>query len=265
MKKYTLHIHKDAEATSRAAAAAAVAIAQEAIENHGKFFFVLSGGSTPRRLYELLARAPLRQQVDWSRVEFFWGDERPVPPDDPQSNYRMAREALLGPLDIPETQIHRMQGELPNLEAAAEAYQNEIAQALGSPQLGEPPSFDLVLLGLGEDAHTASLFPATPALLETQRWVTRNPVLKLNSERLTLTAMILNRAHNIFFLVTGDKKAQPLADVLKGQIDTQRLPAQVIRPAGGKVQWFADEAAASKLEETEKQPGGGNVSDEQAT
>ena len=212
MKKPILHIHKDEEAACRAAAEEVVAIAGQSIERHGKFFLVLTGRSTPRRLYELLASPGLRDQVDWSRVEFFWGDERPVPPDHDESNYRLAHETLLGPLDIPRNHIHRLRGEEPNLDAVAEAYQNEIALALGSPPQGEPPSFDLILLGLGEDGHVASLFPATPGLLETRCWVTRNPVLKLSTERLTLTPMIINRGHNILFLVSGANKAQAVAE-----------------------------------------------------
>ncbi len=246
MRKYTLNVHKDSEETCHAAADAVVAVLREAIATRGRCCMALSGGNTPRRLYQRLV-GPLRKEVDWSKVEFFWGDERPVPPDDPQSNFRMARESLLAPLEIPAERIHRMMGESTDLDAAAQQYQNEIARVVGGSTHGDPPMFDLVLLGLGPDAHTASLFPATPALQETQRWVVANPVLKLNVERLTLTAMIINRAANVFFLVEGADKATALAEVLQGTIDIQRVPAQLIHPHGGKLVWFVDQAAAGKL------------------
>jgi 6-phosphogluconolactonase len=247
MRKYTLHIFQDAEETSRAAAEAVLAVAEETIAARDRFCVALSGGSTPKRLYQLLTGPLLRKQVDWSKAEIFWCDERPVPPDHPDSNYGMAREVLLQPLAIPDSRIHRMQAEQFDRAAVAEDYQNEIARVLGITTVGEPPALDLVLLGLGADAHTASLFPATSALLETRRWVVANRVIKLDSERLTMTAMLINRAAHIFFLVAGEDKATALAEVLEGPIDTQRLPAQLIRPAQGKLVWFVDQAAASKL------------------
>ncbi len=247
MRKYTLQVCPDAEHASRAAAEVVVAVAREAIADRDRFTLVLSGGSTPRRLYQILAEPPLRDQVNWSKVEFFWGDERPVPPTSPDSNFRMAREALLGPLGIADAQIHRLPAERANLDAAAQEYQMEIARVLDTSFLSEPPQFDLVLLGVGPDGHTVSLFPATPALKETHQWVVRNPVLKLRSDRLTMTPMLLNRAACIVFLVTGYEKADILTEILEGPIDTQRLPAQIVRPPKGRVQWFLDEAAASKL------------------
>jgi 6-phosphogluconolactonase len=242
-----VNIYQSAEEACRAAATAVVAAAREAIAERGRFLLVLSGGSTPKRLYQLLAGPLMRSEVDWSRVEFFWGDERAVPPDHPDSNYRLAHEALLGPLDIGERQIHRLGGEASDLDAAAHEYQNEIARVTGTTQHGEPPGFDLVLLGLGPDAHTASLFPATPALMETRRWVVSNPVLKLNTVRLTVTPMVINRSAHVFLLVTGTDKAEALAEVLEGPIDMQRLPAQLIRPARSQPVWFVDQAAAGKL------------------
>jgi 6-phosphogluconolactonase len=247
MQKRTLHIYPDAEAASRAAARQVADAVRQAVAERGQFALVLSGGNTPRRLYELLAAPPLRDEVDWPKVLFFWGDERPVPPDHPQSNYRMAREALLGPLGIREGQVRRMKGEAVNLAAAALDYQNDISQALGNPAHGEPPAFDLVLLGMGADGHTASLFPATPALTETRQWVAANRVLKLDCTRLTMTPMLLNRARQVQFLVTGADKADALAEVLEGPLDVVRLPAQIIRPSAGKVDWFLDAAAAGKL------------------
>lgn len=247
MRKYTLNIFKDLEEASRALAEALMAVASTAIENRSRFSLALSGGSSPKPLYKLLAENQYREQIDWAKVEFFWGDERPVPPDHEDSNYRLAKETLLEPLGIADQQIHRIEAELPDKDLAADKYINEIVEALGLGAGGEPPSLDVVLLGLGEDAHTASLFPATKALLETQRWVTKNLVLKLDAERITMTPMLINRARNVFFLVVGENKASALAEVLEGRIDTVRLPAQLIKPATGQVVWFVDEAAASKL------------------
>lgn len=252
MRKYTLNIYKDLEEASRAAANEVVTVLQRAIFERDRATLALSGGSTPKRLYELLAGDPFRGKVDWPKVHFFWGDERPVPPDHPQSNYRMAKEALLGPLQIADDHIHRLKGEERDRNAAAEAYQNEIAAVLGVSAIGEPPVLDVTLLGLGEDGHTASLFPATPALLETQQWVVNNPVLKLDCDRLTMTPMLINRSANIFFLVSGSQKAKPLAAVLEGPVDTQRLPAQLIRPARGKLIWFVDKDAATGLSKQQK-------------
>jgi 6-phosphogluconolactonase len=246
-KRYTLHVYPDADQICRAAAESVVTLAGAAIAERGRFNLVLSGGSTPRRLYQQLAKAALRERVDWSKVEFFWGDERPVPPTSPDSNYGMAREALLEPLGIPKEHIHRMEGERHNLESAAQDYEAVIARVLGTSFLIAPPRFDLILLGMGPDGHTASLFPATPALTETHQWVVANPVLKFGVERLTLTPMVLNCAVNIHFLVTGADKAAIAAEVLEGPLDLQRLPAQLVRPPEGQVDWFLDEAAASKL------------------
>jgi 6-phosphogluconolactonase len=247
MKRYSLHVSTDAEHACRSAADKVIAIGQAAVSERGRFTLVLSGGSTPRRLYQILAAAPFRELLDWSKVEFFWGDERPVPPDHADSNYRMAREAMLEPLGIVADHIHRLEGERAKLDAAAEDYQAEIARVLGTSFLTGPPRFDMVLLGVGPDGHTASLFPATPALNETHKWVVANPVLKLGLERLTLTVMLFNRAANVLFLATGADKAAVLAEILEGVLDVQRLPAQLVRPPEGHVDWFIDEAAASKL------------------
>lgn len=251
MRKYTLNIYKDPDEASRAAAEALVKIARESLTARGKFSLALAGGNTPRRLYQLLA-GPLRDEVVWSGVEFFWGDERPVPPDDPESNYRMARETLLDPLQIPEEHRHRMRAEAADKDAAAQHYQDEISRVLGAVGSGDTPALDLVLLGLGPDAHTASLFPATPALIESRRWVVANPVRKLDAVRLTMSPMLLNRAAHVFFIVEGAEKAPALAEVLEGPIDTQRLPAQLIRPASVNLVWFVDQAAASKLKKAKK-------------
>ena len=160
-----MELFKDAEHLSRAAAEKFIQIAHSATAHGGQFAVVLSGGSTPQRLFQLLAEPSYRDKVDWERVEFFWGDERAVPPDHPDSNFHMVNEALLQKLEVVPKQIHRMQAEREDQEAVARDYQTEIAQVFGVPAQGEPPSFDLLLLGLGPDAHTASLFPHTEAVV----------------------------------------------------------------------------------------------------
>jgi 6-phosphogluconolactonase len=247
MRKYTLKIHENAEECSRAAAEAIAKVVREAVATRGRCCLALAGGHTPQRTYQYLASPTLREQVDWSRVEFFWGDERPVPSDHPDSNYRMARVALLDPLHIPDEHRHRMIAEAQDMDTSAQKYQDEIARVLGVSVFGEPPALDLVLLGMGPDAHTASLFPATPALSEMRRWVVPNPVVKLDSQRMTMTPMLINLASHVFFLVVGADKATALAEVLEAHLDTQRLPAQLIRPRSGQLVWYVDKAATSSL------------------
>lgn len=237
----------DPEAVCHAAAEEFVRIAAASIADRGRFIFALSGGSTPKRLYELLAQPPYRDEVDWTRIEFFWGDERTVPPEHADSNYRMTREALLQPLGIAPEQIHRMVGESPDLDAAAQEYEAEIAHVFGIPVSDEPPAFDLVLLGLGPDGHTASLFPHTAALQERTRWVVANQVPQQNTWRLTLTVPVLNQASEVLFLVDGSKKASVLAEVLEGPPDADRLPSQLVQPSPGELKWFLDESAAAGL------------------
>lgn len=239
-----IRIVADKEQVSRTAATELVRLARAA---PGRFTVALSGGSTPRRLYELLADAPYRDQVDWSRVEFFWGDERSVPPDSKDSNYRMANEALLQKLAIPAAQVHRLQAERSDRDQAARDYQADIARVFGVTADGPPPAFDLVLLGMGPCGHTASLFPHTTALKETARWVVVNHVAKFNTDRLTLTTPILNRAANVIFLIAGADKAAALAEVLEGTPNADEYPSQLIRPATGQLLWLLDSAAAAQL------------------
>jgi 6-phosphogluconolactonase len=222
--------------------------AQAAINTNGRFAVAFSGGSTPRPLYEALAQAPYRERIDWTRVEFFWGDERAVAPDHSDSNFRMTNEALVAKLAPDPERVHRMKAERSDLESAARDYESEIARALGRNGAdGEPPSLDLALQGLGPDGHTASLFPYTEALNESRRWVTPNYVPRFKTWRLTMTPRLLNRAALIIFLVAGMDKAAPLAQVLEGPEDPQRLPAQMVRPANGRLLWLADREAASRL------------------
>lgn len=233
----------------RAAAEEVCRIAQMSIETTGRFSLVLSGGSTPRGLYALLAEHPYRSQVEWNRVEFFWGDERAVPPDHQASNFRMAREAMFDKLDIPAERVHRIEAERPDLDEVAREYEAEIERVLGRvPGVGRrPPHFNLFLLGMGEDGHTASLFPNTPSLREKERWVMAQQVPRAPRERITMTPPIINAAHFIMFLVAGPTKADVLAQVLQGPRDPLGYPAQLIHPLTGGVTWFVDRAASASL------------------
>jgi 6-phosphogluconolactonase len=229
-----------ADATELAATAAqrVVAASQAAIAERGRFALVLAGGDTPRMLYERLAAAP-EGAIDWARTTLFFGDERAVPPDHPESNYRMARESLLAPSAIPAEQVHRIMG-----EAAPQAAAAQYEAVLREQFTGDWPDFDLVLLGLGDDGHTASLFPGTAALDVTDRWVTANHVPALDAWRITLTLPALNQARELLFLVSGAGKAAALAAVLAPGSD---LPAARVQPVQGRVTWCIDADAARHL------------------
>lgn len=235
------------EKMNQLAAEAFVRISNDAITARTRFTVMLSGGSTPRRFYELLATPPYRDQMAWEKMDFFWGDERSVRPDHPDSNYRMAREALLNEVPISDGPVHRMPAERAALDDAAREYQAEIARSFDIHPYGGPPRFDLILLGMGTDGHTASLFPHTHALKESSRWVVPNYVPKLDSYRLTLTPLVINHAACVMFLVAGANKAESLARVIAGPADPEKLPAQLINPTSGSLAWFVDTSAASKL------------------
>jgi 6-phosphogluconolactonase len=237
----------DQDALAYEAARRFARIAEEGVERSGRFTVALSGGSTPRRLYGLLAADASRWRIPWGKSHVFWGDERAVPPDHPDSNYGMARTALLNRVPIPASHVHRMQAEEADLDAAASRYEAEMAVAFGVPPDGDPPQFDLILLGMGGDGHTASLFPHTQALREPRRWVVRNHVPKLQADRLTLTVPLINRGRTILFLVAGEDKAPVLREVLEGAADPERLPAQLVRPTTGRLVWLIDQSAASRL------------------
>jgi 6-phosphogluconolactonase len=238
-----IRTYPDPVALMDAAAADFLAIASGAIAARGRCLVALSGGSTPRGMYERLA-ALGRASLDWSRVVFLWSDERSVPPDHPDSNYRLAREALLEPLAIPDGQVYRMRGEADDIEAAAREYESTLAALTGIPPGHGVPQLDLVLLGLGSDGHTASLFGDTVALDVRDRWVVRNYVAKFTTSRLTLTFPVILAAREIRVLVAGKEKARTLAAVLTGGWDPDRLPAQRLATASGHVVWFVDDAAA---------------------
>jgi 6-phosphogluconolactonase len=237
-----VHTYPDATKLARAAAERFVALATEAIAARGQFAVALSGGSTPRATYALLASGEFAARVDWPRVHVFWGDERCVPPGHPDSNYRMAREALLDDIPIPAENVHRIRGELPPDQAAL-AYQAELEAVLGANG-----RFDLMLLGMGADGHTASLFPGTTALDERERAVVAVYVERLHAWRVTLTLTTINAARQILFLAIGAAKAETLRAVLEGPAG--RLPAQSIRPTAGQLTWMVDAAAASQITRT---------------
>lgn len=225
-------------------------LAQDAVEARGRFLLVLSGGSTPQPLYRRMAQPPYREDIPWSQTHVFWGDERMAPPDTPQSNYGQARDLLLTHVPVPPEQVHPIPGGLEPEEAAAtyaETLAHSARQLAGVERLW--PRFDLVLLGLGSDGHTASLFPGSAANEEEQR-----PVQAVHAnygdrpaDRVTLTSPVFNSARQILFLVTGDEKADALTGVLEGEDDPARWPAQRIRPESGRVSWLVDRAAAGHL------------------
>jgi 6-phosphogluconolactonase len=237
-------IQPDVENLARAAALLIEAIADEVLKDNQTFSVALSGGSTPRSLYELLASTEFRDRIDWSRTYFFFGDERCVPPDSPESNYRMAFESMLGPMSLPDEHIFRWRSELEPAETA-EIYAQDIFEFFGGP-----PGFDLVLLGLGEDGHTASLFPHSPALAETKHFAVANWVEKLEQFRLTLTFPAINSASNVIFLAAGPAKSEAAAAILNEEGDVSSLPALGVNPRTGRVWWLLDAEAASGLDQT---------------
>ena len=206
----------------------------------------LSGGSTPKAMFEIIKDLRTRHRIDWSQVELFWGDERWVPLESKESNAGEAIRGFINDVGVDESHYHPWPTQLDNPDQAAEAYEASIRIVTSS--LDSVPALDLVFLGMGDDGHTASLFPGTTAIHEQERLAVANRVPKLDTTRLTLTPRILNNAHEVIFLVSGAGKAEMLHTVLDGPIDIDSTPSQVIRPAHGQLRWFVDEAAASSLE-----------------
>jgi 6-phosphogluconolactonase len=219
--------------------------AEEAVKERGRFTIALSGGSTPKSLYTLLA-TNARIALPWDRMFFFWGDERHVPPTDPESNYRMANEAMLSKVPVPASNIFRIPTENPDAPAAAEAYEQTLLHFFALKP-GQIPRFDMILLGLGPDGHTASLFPGTAGLNEKTKLVIANWVEKLKTSRISLTLPVLNAAECVAFLVSGTDKATVLKSVLEGDGAAEQYPAKLVRPTNGRLIWFVDRAAASAL------------------
>lgn len=236
---------EDGAALARWAARRFVEAAAQAVERRGRFTVALAGGQTPRSLYALLATPRWSAEVQWNKVHLFWGDERHVAPDDAESNYRMAQETLISQVPLPAENVHRVAAEEKNAERAAQRYEQELREFF-NPEAGAWPRFDLILLGLGPDGHTASLFPGTDVLHETTRWAAAPWVPKFSAHRITLTTPLLNNAAEILFLVSGQEKAAKLREVLE---DAPRpaLPAQLIQPVNGTLLWVLDQAAAGEL------------------
>ena len=232
----------DAHAASLAVAESFAREAEAAVRARGRFSAALTGGSGPGEAYRLLGEEPLRSRIPWEGVHLFWGDERCVPPGHARSNFRMANEAFVGRVPIPPANVHRMRGELPPAEGAAR-YAEELAAFFG-PGV---PRLDLVHLGLGPDAHVASLFPFTAPLRERERTVTTNLHLPLGEPRITLTLPVLNAAARVEMIVIGKSKADAVWTVLRGPIDPFRFPAQLVRPVDGELVWMIDADAAARL------------------
>jgi 6-phosphogluconolactonase len=238
-----IQVYPDLESLSRAAAALLVRQANLAVAARGRFSVALAGGNTPRRTYELLAAPPLVDQAPWGRVHIFWGDERCVPPDDSRSNARLAKEAWLDRVPIPGDQIHPLNC-APDPAAAAREYEAQLREFFA----GQPPCLDLVFLGLGDDGHTASLFPGTTVLEEKTRWAAAVHLADQDLHRVTLTAPLINQAAVVAFLVAGPSKARVFREVLHGPRNPARLPAQLIQPQDGELLWLADLEAAAALD-----------------
>lgn len=243
--KHNLEIYENAKELAWAAALRFASFAEQSIKAYGRFTVALSGGSTPKALFMILAEKPFADSLPWQNIYFFWGDERCVPPDHADSNFRMTNEALLSKLAIPAENVFRVTGEDENHERAAANYSATIQQFFGS----ESPQFDLVFLGMGADGHTASLFPGSAALQVNDRIAVANFVEKFNSWRITLTAATINNAHHVTFLVAGEDKAATLKEVLEGEYQPEKYPSQLIKPSAGDLLWMLDEAAAAQLTE----------------
>lgn len=239
----SVEIFEDSRALFAAGADRVIAAAKAAVAQRRRFTIALSGGSTPRGLYRVLGEEPRRSAMPWSSTQIFWGDERHVAPSDPDSNYRMTLEALLSNVPIPPQQVHRIKAEEPDARVAALMYEHDLREVFQIAP-GTVPRFDCILLGLGGDGHTASLFPNTAALDEETRLVVANDVPQLHTDRITLTYPVLNAAALVLFLVEGEGKAGILPEVLR---PGSTLPSARVHPIDGEVIWMIDRAAAANL------------------
>ena len=247
MAERIIIVCRDARELNQKAAEQFIAAANRATKSTGRFTVALSGGSTPMGLYALLASADYNRRIPWNQVHLFWGDERCVPPDHPQSNFRMVRESLLTKIKIPPENVHRMAGEKEPKTAAVE-YEEQMMKFFRLSE-GTLPRFDLILLGLGEDGHTASLFPGSDALNETKQLVAANFVEKFNAHRLTLTLPVLNHGADVVFLVAGQSKAAVVKEILGKKTDSPVLPAARVMPLDGHLTWLITRDAATALVE----------------
>ena len=248
MSEQVPRIYADADALARAAADELMRLAQASVAARGLFTLALSGGSTPKKLYSLLATDPVFRAIPWDKSHLFFGDERHVPPDHADSNFRMVRESLLVSGIVPESHVHRMHAEIPDSAQAAADYDEEMRKFFtGDLRLDGFPRFDLVLLGMGPDGHTASLFPDSPGLKETARWVIANPVEKFKTDRITFTFPVLNAARTVLLLVAGADKTEMIKQVLGPKPVEPPYPVQRVQPAHGEKIWLLDRAAAAGL------------------
>lgn len=236
-----VHVCSDSAAVAEALAEIFIDSAERAIRERGQYLVAFAGGTTPKAAYQLLATDGYRRRVEWRKVLVFFGDERCVPPQDPQSNYRMAREALLDPARVPTENVFRMRGEIAPEDAAREYARTLVEKA------GEPPRVDLVMLGMGPDGHTASLFPGSDPRIDEERYVRAVYADSAKMWRITLTPAAINAARTVVFAVEGAAKAPMLASVLEGDFDPVRRPSQIVDPSPGGLIWLVDTAAAAEL------------------
>lgn len=244
-----IRVLDDLQAIAQAAADEFAAVCQQSIKDHRRFTVALSGGSTPKALHAVLVERSAKNPklIDWSRVQIFFGDERHVPPDHPDSNFRMAKETLLSKVPIPKENIHRIHCENPNAGQAAAEYDAELAQTFRLKE-SEFPSFDLILLGMGPDGHTASLFPKTAALNELSKRVVANRVEKFNTWRVTFTRPTINNAASVMLMVAGEDKAAALTEVMDGG-SPEIYPVKYVKPPNGRLVWLVDRAAAKLVKD----------------
>ena len=241
-----LYIAKTAQEFNQSIADWMVQCIADTLKIQNRFTLVLSGGNTPKGLYELLSASPYREKIDWGKIHIFWGDERDVPFSDDRNNAKMAYETLLNHVPIPATQIHVMQTENIAPEKSAAEYEKILQQYFPTSD-SRLPTFDLVLLGMGDDGHTLSLFPGTAIVHEEQAWAKAYYLEAQKMYRITLTKAIVNKSKHIAFLTTGANKARALKEVLEGQYNPDLYPSQEIKPENGELHWFVDEAAAALL------------------
>lgn len=240
----TVTVYSDSRSFIDGSAAFIAGLAVQAIAERGRFSIALAGGGTPRPIYARLATPGFSDGIEWSKVHVFFGDERCVPPDDSRSNYRMAREALLDHVPLPSGNIHRIRGE-DDPSLAALAYEQDVQRLFRTSSV---PEFDLICLGMGDNGHTASLFPGTAALREHVRWVVPQYVEVMTTWRVTFTTVLINAARHVAFLVEGAGKAEMLWNVVEGPYQPDVLPAQLILPASGQLHWLVDAAAATRVD-----------------
>lgn len=238
-----LHIQKDPTAVSHELAEWITHNIETTLQTQDRFTWVVTGGNSPKQLYELLSTAPYKDRIDWKRLHIFWGDERAVPFTDSRNNARMTFEQLLDHVPVVKEQVHVMKTDI-GPEASAVDYENILHQYFPA----EGATFDLVLNGMGDDGHTLSLFPHTAVIHETKTWVKAFYLAPQEMYRITLTAPIVNRARKVAFLTFGSNKAHALQEVLKGKRNVDQYPSQIIQPASGELHWFVDEAAATGIQ-----------------